>query len=89
MGHGEENSPDPASESETHEAVRTTCGRPRGTSQLHVNSTKKRGDPVCLSGDSQPTLTSLSSPEHMTGDEDISDDEEYTTPSALTARGST
>ena len=64
-------------------------GRPRGTSQLHVNSTKKRGAPVYLSGDSQPTLTSLSSPEHMTGDENSSEDEEYITPSALTARGST
>ena len=88
-GTGEENSPDSESESKTNEAVRPTCGRPRGTSQLHVNSTKKRGAPVCLSGDSQPTLTSLSSPEHMTGDEDSSEDEEYITPSALTARGFT
>ena len=88
-GTGEERSPDSESESETHEADRATCGRPRGTSQLHVNSTKKRGAPVHLSQDSQPTLTSLSSPEHMTGDEDSSEDEEYTTPSALTARGST
>ena len=53
-----------------------------------MNSTKKRGAPVCLSGDSQPTLTSLFSPEHITGDEDNSDDE-YITPSALTAGGST
>ena len=81
-GTGEENSPDSESESETH-------GRPRGTSQLHVNSTKMRGAPICLSGDSQPTLTSLSSTEHMTGDKDSSEDEEYITPSALTARGST
>ena len=88
-GTGEENSPDSESESGTHEAARTTCGRPRGTSQLHVNFTKKRGAPVCLSGDSHPTLTSLSSPKHMTGDEDSSKDEEYTTPSALTARRST
>ena len=88
-GTGEESSPGSESEGETHEAARTTCGRPRGTRQLHVNSTKKRGAPVHLSGDSQPTLTSLSSPEHMTGDEENSEDEQYTTPSALTARGST
>ena len=48
-GTGEESSPDSESESETCEAARTTCGRPRGTSQLHVNSTKKRGAPVYLS----------------------------------------
>ena len=53
---------------------------------IHVTSTKKRGAPVHLSGDGQPTLTSLSSPEHMTGDEDSSEDEEYSTSSALTAR---
>ena len=87
-GTGEESSPDSESESETHEAARAICRRPRGTSQLHVSSTKKRGAPVHLSGDSQPTLTSPSSPEHMTGDEDSSEDEEYTTPSALTTRGS-
>ena len=81
-GTGEESSPDSESEGETHEAARTTCGRPRGTSKLHMISTKKRGAPVYLSGDSQPTLTSLSSPEHMPWDEDSSENEEYTTPSA-------
>ena len=54
-----------------------------------MSSTKKRGAPVHLSGDSQPTLASLSSPDHMTGDKDSSEDEEYPTSSALTARGST
>ena len=53
---GEESSPDTESESETHGTAKATCGRPKGTS--HVNSTKKRGAPVHLSGDSQPTLTS-------------------------------
>ena len=42
-----------------------------------MTSTRKRGAPVHLSGDGQPTLTSLPSPEHMTGDEDSSEDEEY------------
>ena len=46
-----------------------------------MNSTKKRGAPIHLSGDSQPTLTSLPSPEHITGDKDSSEDEEYITPS--------
>ena len=46
-----------------------------------MTSTRKRGAPVHLSGDSQPTLTSLLSPEHMTGEEDSSEDEEYVTPS--------
>ena len=46
-----------------------------------MTSTRKRGAPIHLSGDSHPTLTSLPSPEHMTGDEDSSEDEEYTTPS--------
>ena len=32
-----------------------------------MSSTKKRGAPVHLSRDIPPTLTSLSSPEHMTG----------------------
>ena len=76
---GRESSPDSEIEGETHEATKATHGRPRGTS--HVNSTKKRGDPVHLSGDGQPTLTSLSSPEHMKRDEDSSEDEEYITPS--------
>ena len=86
-GTGEENSPDSESESETHETARTPCWRPKGTSQLHVNSTRKKGVPVCLFRDSQPTLTSLSSPEYMTGDEDSSEDKECLTLSALTARG--
>ena len=46
-----------------------------------MTSTRKRGAPVHLSGDSQPTLTSLLSPEHMTGEEDSSEDEEYVTSS--------
>ena len=46
-----------------------------------MTSTRKRGAPVHLSGDSQPTLTSLPSPEHMTGEEDHSEDEEYVTSS--------
>ena len=82
---GEENSPHSASEGETHEATRATCGKPRGA--IHVNSTKRRGAPVHLSGDGQPTLTS--SPEHMSEDEDSSEDEEYSTSSILTARGPT
>ena len=75
----EKNSPDSESEGEASEAPKATCGRPRRTSYL--NSTKKRGASVHLSGDSQPTLTSLHSPQHMTGDEDSSEDEEYITPS--------
>ena len=86
-GTGEESSLDSESEGETHEATKATRGRPKGTS--HVNSTKERGAPVYLSGDSQPTLTSLSSTEHVTGDEESRKVEEYTTPLALTARGST
>ena len=46
-----------------------------------MSSTRKRGAPVHLSGDSQPTLTRLPSPEHMTGEEDSSEDEEYVTSS--------
>ena len=76
-GTREESSPDFESEGETPEAPKATCGRLKGTS--HVNSTKKRGAPVHLSGNQQ--RTSLSSPEHMTGDEDSSEDEEYITPS--------
>ena len=49
-GTGKENSPDSESEGDTHEAAKATHGRPKGTS--HVNSTKKRGAPVHLSGDS-------------------------------------
>ena len=77
-----ESSPDSESEGETHEATKATCGKPRGTS--HVNSTKRRGAPVHLSGDGQPPLSS--SPEHMSGDGDSSEDEEYSTSSVLTAR---
>ena len=51
----------------------------------HVNSTKRKGAPVHLSGDGQPTLTS--SPEHMSEDEDSSEDEEYSTSSVLTQPG--
>ena len=75
----EESSPDSESEGEAPEAARVTCGRPRRAS--HVTSTRKRGAPIHLSGDSHPTLTSLPSPEHMSGDEDSSEDEKYTTPS--------
>ena len=62
---GEASSPDSESEGEASETPKATRGRPRRTS--HVNSTKKRGAPIHLSGDSQPTLTSLPSPEHITG----------------------
>ena len=65
-GMGEESSPDSESEGEASETPKATQGRPRRTS--HVTSTRKRGAPVHLSGDSQPTLTSLPSPEHMTGE---------------------
>ena len=75
----EESSPDSESESEAPKAPRATCGRPRKAS--HVTSTGKRGAPIHLSGDSHPTLTSLPSPEHMSGDEDSSEDEEHTVPS--------
>ena len=63
---GEESSPDSESEGEASETPKGTRGRPGRTS--HVTSTRKRGAPVHLSGDSQPTLTSLPSPEQMTGD---------------------
>ena len=74
----EESSPDSEREGEAPEGPRATCGRPRWAS--HVTSTRKRGAPIHLSGDSHPTLTSLPSPEHMSGDKDSSEDEEYTTP---------
>ena len=75
----EESSPDSESEGEAPEVPRATCGRPRKTS--HVTSNRKRGAPIHLSGDSHPTLASLSSHEPMTGDEDSSEDEECITPS--------
>ena len=75
----EGSSPDSESEGEASETPKATCGRLRRTS--HVNSTKKRDAPIHLSWNSQPTLTSLPSPEHITGDEDSSEDEEYITPS--------
>ena len=81
----EENNPDSESEGETQEATRAPHGKPRGTS--HVKSTERRGAPVHLSGDGQPTLTS--SPKHMPEDEDSREDEEYSTSSVLTARGPT
>ena len=74
----EESSPDSESEGEAAEAPRATCGRPRKAS--HVTSTRRRGAPIHLSGDRHPTLTSLPSLEHMSGDEDSSEDEEHTTP---------
>ena len=46
-----------------------------------MTSTGKRGTPVHLSGDSQPTLITLPSPGHMTGEGDSSEDEEYVVPS--------
>ena len=45
-----------------------------------MTSTRRRGAPIHLSGDRHPTLTSLPSPEHMSGDEDSSEDEEHTIP---------
>ena len=74
----EESSPDSESEGEAPEAPRATHGRPRRAS--HVTSTRRRGAPIHLSGDRYPTLTSLPSPEHMSGDEDSSEDEEHTIP---------
>ena len=53
---GEESSPDSESEGEASGTPKATCGRPRRAS--HVNPTKKRD---------APPLTSLPSPEHMTG----------------------
>ena len=75
----EESSPDSESEGEAPEAPRVTHGRPRKAS--HVTSTRNRGAPIHLSRDSHPTLTSLPSPGHMSGDEDSSKDEEHTVPS--------
>ena len=74
---GEESSRHSESEGEASETP--THGRPRRAS--HVNSTGKRGAPIHLSGDSHPTLASLPSLEHMRGNEDSSEDEEYITPS--------
>ena len=74
----EESSPDSESEGEAPATPRATHGRPRRAS--HVTFTRKRGAPIHLSGDSHPTLPSLSSLEHMSGDEDSSEDEEHTIP---------
>ena len=75
----EESSPESESVGEAPEAPRATHGRPRKAS--HVTPTRKRGTPIPLSGDRHPTLTSLPSPEPMTGDEDSSEDEGCIIPS--------
>ena len=75
----EESSPDSESEGEAPKAPRATHGRPRKAS--HVTSTRRRGAPIHLSGDSHPTLPSLSSLEPMAGNEDSSEDEGCITPS--------
>ena len=75
----EESSPDSESEGEAPEAPKATCGRPRRAS--HVTSTRKRGAPIHLSGDSHYTLHRLLSPEPMTGDEDSNEDEGCIRPS--------
>ena len=80
---GEESSPD--SEGEATETPKATQGREDQPCELHY----EEGGSCAPIWDSQPTLTSLSSPEHMTGDKHSSEDEEYPTSSALTARGST
>ena len=82
-GTGDESSSDSESESEAHEAAGTPCGRPRGNCPPCVNTPKKRGAPAHLSRDD------LSSPEHMTGDEDSSEEEEGIIPPALPTRGPT
>ena len=69
---GEESNPDSESEGETPETPKATCGRPRRVN--HVNPIKKRD---------VPSLTSLPSPEHRTGDGDSSEDEECITFSTL------
>ena len=74
----EESSPDSKSEGEAPEPPRATHGRSRRAS--HVASTREKGAPIHLSGDSHPTLTSLSSSENMSRDEDSSEDEEHTIP---------
>ena len=62
---GEESNPDSDSEGEASETPKATCGRPG-----RVNPIKKRD---------LPSLTRLPSPEHRTGDGDISKDEECIT----------
>ena len=63
--------------------ARTPHGRPWGAARPHVKPTQQVGTPVVLSEDTHSMLTSPSFPEHMSGDEDSSRDEEYTTPLTL------
>ena len=83
-GVGEEGSSDSEGESELPEVARTPHGRHRGTARPHAKPTQQVGTPVVLSEDTHSMLTSPSFPEHMSGDEDSSGDEEYTTPFTLT-----
>ena len=80
---GEESSSDSEGENELPEVASTPHGRPRGTARPCARPTQQVSTPVVLSDDTHSMLTSPSFPEHISGDEDSSGDEEYTTPLTL------
>ena len=82
MGH--EGSSDSEGENELPEVARTHHGRPRGTARPCAKPTQQVGTPVVLSEDTHSTLTSPSFPDNMSGNDDSSRDQEYTTPLTLT-----
>ena len=77
---GEEGSSDSESEDEMPEVARTPHRRSRRTTKPQVNSTQQVDTPAALPKDTHSELSSPSSPEHMSGDEDSSEGEEYATP---------
>ena len=77
---GEEGISDSKGEDEMPEVARTSCGRSRGTTKPHVDPTQQVDTPAVLSKDIHSELSSPSSPECMSGDEDSSEGEEYAAP---------
>ena len=78
-GVGEQSSSGSEGEDEMPEVARTPCRRSRRTTKPHVNSTQQVNTPTVLSRDTHSELSSPSSPENMSGDEDSSKGEEYAT----------
>ena len=62
------------------EVARTPHGRSRGTTKPEVDPTQQVDTPAVLSEDTHSELSSPSSPDQMSGDEDSSEGEEYATP---------